>query len=264
MLGGRLSERAGWKKYGWVFMAMGLLLMKPLWAFEQSDMVLMFGQYNMLSGDLGMISYNPENGEYLQEAQDTFDSISADMEQWISALPEEKRATAEQEWKSLSGLLLGESGYPGLFEGYDLNADASQRIHFDALQAMLTATPELADDKLSDIQRLYLKISSAVAGYVSLTSNPFGSMAMSMNDGDLRLVTLAADIDGLFTKAINEAKDDLTKQQLRRQQSKWQFIRGTVVQASQSAMPYIVRYQGKQMLRALAVLIESSKAPAAP
>lgn len=236
----------------WLLSTMGV-------AMDQNALVVLAGQYSMLSADIGMIGYDPENIEYLDQATATYETVADGMDQWLDQLPAEKRASADQEWKSFQAILEGESGYPGLLEGYDLNLDASQRIHYDALQTILQQSEQLSDASLSELQTLYLKLSSAVAGYVSLTSNPFGSMAMSMNDADLKLVTLASEIDMLFSSLLKGNGDQMLKDQLRRQQSKWQFVRSTIIKASQSAMPYIVRYQGRQMINDIAALMPSTE-----
>lgn len=168
----------------------------------------------------------------------------------------EQQSQARQEWSGLVEVLRGSDGYPGLLEGYDLNLDANQRIHYDTLQAVMFAGPHLQDTELSDIEKIYLRVTSVVAGYVALTANPFGSMAMSANDGDSKVVALTSEIDALFSAALKNSSSPMEKQALRRQQAKWQFIRGTVMQGSQSAMPYIVRFQGKQIAREMAALIE--------
>lgn len=243
----------GWGIRGLVFA--GLLGANVANALEQASLVVMLGKYNLLAADVGMIGYDPENTEYLEQARDMLDGISDDMAAWIETLPEAQRMVAEREWQELNVQLLGDGQYPGLFDGYDLNLDASQRVHYNALQDLLNKQDGIAEASLAPLQKLYLKISSAVAGYVALTANPFGSMAMSMNDDDLRLVTLAAEVDGLFDTLIKGEADPLRQQQLRRLQSKWQFVRGTIVKASDSAMPYIVRYQGRQILDDMAGLI---------
>jgi len=231
------------------------LLAGPALALEQAALVTLAGKYNMLAADVGMIGYDPENAEYLAQAGETLASISDDMTAWIDSLPEEQRATAAREWDDLNVQLLGDGNYPGLFDGYDLNLDASQRVHYNALQEQLYRQPAMNEETLSPLQQLYLKISSAVAGYVALTANPFGSMAMSMNDDDLRLVTLASEVDALFSELIQGAQEPMQQQQLRRLQSRWQFVRSTIIKASESAMPYIVRYQGRQIMTDLAPMI---------
>lgn len=236
-------------------LALVSFLAMPALALEQAALVTLAGKYNMLAADIGMIGYDPENAEYLAEAGETLDSISDDMSAWIDSLPVEQRDSAAREWNDLLVQLRGDSDYPGLLEGYDLNLDASQRVHYNALQEQLYRQPGMNEETLSPLQQLYLKISSAVAGYVSLTANPFGSMAMSMNDDDLRLVTLASDVDALFDELIKGNQDPMQQQQLRRLQSKWQFVRSTIIKASESAMPYIVRYQGRQIMTDLVPMI---------
>lgn len=231
------------------------LLAGPALALEPATLVTLVGKYNMLAADIGMIGYDPENAEYLAQAGETLEGISDDMEIWIDSLPVEQRDSAAREWKDLTVQLRGDEDYPGLLDGYDLNLDASQRVHYNALQEQLYRQPAINEEGLSPLQQLYLKISSAVAGYVALTANPFGSMAMSMNDDDLRLVTLASEVDALFSELIQGAQDPLQQQQLRRLQSRWQFVRSTIVKASESAMPYIVRYQGRQIMTDLAPMI---------
>lgn len=230
-------------------------LAMPALALEQAALVTLAGKYNMLAADIGMIGYDPENVEYLAQAQETLDSISDGMDGWIESLPEAERDAASREWSELNAQLRGDGGYPGLLDGYDLNLDASQRVHYNALQEQLYRQPGMSHDALSSLQQLYLKISSAVAGYVALTANPFGSMAMSMNDDDLRLVTLASEVDTLFEELIKSSPDPMQQQQLRRLQSKWQFVRSTIIKASESAMPYIVRYQGRQIMTDLVPMI---------
>lgn len=236
-------------------LALVSFLAMPALALEQAALVTLAGKYNMLAADIGMIGYDPENAEYLAEAGETLDSISDDMSAWIDSLPVEQRDSAAREWDDLLVQLRGDSDYPGLLEGYDLNLDASQRVHYNALQDQLYRQPGMNEETLSPLQQLYLKISSAVAGYVALTANPFGSMAMSMNDDDLRLVTLASDVDALFDELIKGNQDPMQQQQLRRLQSKWQFVRSTIIKASESAMPYIVRYQGRQIMTDLVPMI---------
>ncbi len=229
-------------------------------ALGQNELVKLAGQYNLLSADIGMTDYDPENIEYLEQALDTYQTVSEGVPAWIDMLPSEQRAVAAQEWDSMREIMEGDGNNSGLLNGsYDLNASAAQRIHYDTLQTQLFQVEPLRAENLSDLQTLYLKLASVVSGYVALTSNPFGSMAMSMNDGDLKLVTLAADIDQLFVKLIKQSEDDMQAQQLRRQQSKWQFVRSTVVKGSQSAMPYIVRYQGKQMIAELSSLLPTDQ-----
>lgn len=231
------------------------LLAGPVLAFEQATLVTLAGKYNMLAADIGMIGYDPANVEYLAQADETLESISDDMAAWIDSLPVEQRDSAAREWNDLTAQLRGDADYPGLLDGYDLNLDASQRVHYNALQEQLYRQPGMSEEALSSLQQLYLKISSAVAGYVALTSNPFGSMAMSMNDDDLRLVTLASDVDALFDELIKGSQDPMQQQQLRRLQSKWQFVRSTIIKASEAAMPYIVRYQGRQIMADLMPMI---------
>ena len=175
--------------------------------------------------------------EYLEQADQTFQMVSGGMTMWLEQLAPEAQAEAMKEWKGLTAELAGDKGYPGLLDGYDLNLDAAQRIHYDALQAILQQSDELAEDQLDDLQKLYLKLTSVVSGYVSLAANPFGSMAISSNDGDLKLITLASEVDMLFASVIKNAKDATTRDRLRRQQSKWEFVRSTIIKASQSAMP---------------------------
>lgn len=238
-----------------VLLALVSFLAMPALALEQAALVALAGKYNMLAADIGMIGYDPENVEYLAQADETLDSISDDMSAWIDSLPVEQRDSAAREWNDLLVQLRGDADYPGLLEGYDLNLDASQRVHYNALQEQLYRQPGMSEETLSSLQQLYLKISSAVAGYVTLTANPFGSMAMSMNDDDLRLVTLASDVDALFDELIKGNQDPMQQQQLRRLQSRWQFVRSTIIKASESAMPYIVRYQGRQIMTDLVPMI---------
>jgi hypothetical protein len=233
-----------------------MLSTAPIMALEKKEEVLMAGQFSLLAADVAMISYDPENADYLVQARTTFSEVVGVLPSWLADLPPEQQNTAQNDWASYVELLQGEGDYPGLLEGYDLNLDANQRVHYDSLQSVLTASPQLQSAVLSDIEKLYLRITSVVAGYVSLTANPFGSMAMSANDLDSRVVTLSAEIDQLFTAAIQGTSDPMVKQTLRRQRAKWQFIRGTVVQGSQSAMPYIVRFQGKQIADEIGLLIE--------
>src|SRR5690606_20996256 len=101
---------------------------------EQVALVTLAGKYNMLAADIGMIGYDPENVEYLAQAEETLASISDDMTAWIDSLPEEQRVTAAREWDDLHVQLRGDGNYPGLFDGYALNLDASQRVHYNALQ----------------------------------------------------------------------------------------------------------------------------------
>jgi len=239
-----------------VVAVIAMLSTAPIMALEKKEEVLMAGQFSLLAADVAMISYDPENADYLVQARTTFSEVAGVLPSWLADLSPEQQGAAQNDWASYVELLQGEGGYPGLLEGYDLNLDANQRVHYDALQSVLTASPQLQYEVLSDIEKLYLRITSVVAGYVTLTANPFGSMAMSANDLDSRVVTLSAEIDQLFTSAIQGASDPMVKQTLRRQRAKWQFIRGTVVQGSQSAMPYIVRFQGKQIADEIGLLIE--------
>lgn len=230
-------------------------LSAPVMALESTEEILMAGKFNLLSADVAMIGYDPENTDYLRQANEMMESVGALLPSWIEGLSPERQSIAQDEWDSFSDLMYGSNGYPGLLEGYDLNADAQQRIHYDILQGVIFSGPQLQDAALSDVEKLYLRVSSVVAGYVALTANPFGSMAMSANDGDSKVVALTAEIDELFVVAL-KGVDPMRKQVLRRQKAKWQFIRGTVMQGSQSAMPYIVRFQGKQIANELALLIE--------
>lgn len=243
------------KGFARVLVAAVMLLTTPVMALEKKDEILMAGQFNLLSADIAMIGYDPENADYLAQADETFEEVSVLLPGWAEGLGAEQQSVARREWGKLAETLKGSDGYPGLLEGYDLNLDANQRIHYDALQAVIFAGENLQDAVLSDIEKIYLRVSSVVAGYVALTANPFGSMAMSANDGDSKVVALTSEIDALFAKALKSSGSPMEKQALRRQQAKWQFIRGTVMQGSQSAMPYIVRFQGKQIANEMAELI---------
>lgn len=241
-----------------MLVVVALLLAGPAMALEQEEEVLMAGRFNLLAADIAMISYDPENADYLVQADDMLSMVSGTLPSWMEDLEPELYGQVQQDWSSLVDILRGSDGYPGLLEGYDLNLDAKQRVHYDSLQRMIFASAHLQDAELSDIERLYLSVTSVVAGYVTLTANPFGATAMSSNDDDSRVVILTEEIDALFAALIKSSDSPMKKQTLRRQQAKWQFVRGTVMQGSQTAMPYIVRFQGKQIADDLGLLIEEA------
>src|SRR5690606_16273693 len=113
------------------------LLARPVLAPEQTALVTLASKYNMLAADVGLNGSDPDHAEYLAQAGETLESIRGDMSAWIDSLPEEDREVAAREWSDLNVQLLGDEQYPGLLEGYDLNLDASQRVHYNALQEQL-------------------------------------------------------------------------------------------------------------------------------
>lgn len=239
-----------------VFLVVTVLLARPALALEEKNEIRLSGELNMLVADLAIIGYDPENAAYFEQAGERLKVIRSLMPGWMDAQPEEQRSQAALEWDAALEILEGTPGYPGVVEGYySINSDSSQRIHVNALQGIILASPSLQDEALSDLETLYLRVTSVVAGYVVITSSPFGAVSVSVNDDDSKVVTLTAEIDGLFKEVINSSSSPLEKRTLRRLQAKWQFIRGTVMQGSQTGMPYIVRFQGNQIASDLALMI---------
>ena len=150
-----------------VLVAAVMVLTGPAMALEQKEEILMAGQFHLLSADIAMISYDPENADYLMQADDTLTTVSSLLPSWVEDLAPEQQSQARQEWSGLVEILRGSDGYPGLLEGYDLNLDANQRIHYDTLQGIIFAGPHLQDAALSDIEKIYLRVTSVVAGYVA-------------------------------------------------------------------------------------------------
>lgn len=71
------------KGFARTLVAAMMLLAGPAMALEQGEEILMAGQFNLLSADLAMIGYDPENADYLMQADDTLTTVSGLLPSWV-------------------------------------------------------------------------------------------------------------------------------------------------------------------------------------
>ena len=127
-----------------------LVLSSTGFAIGQNQLVKMAGQYNMMSADIGMMAYDPENIQYIEQARETYEAVADEISGWIDILPEDQRALAEEEWNSFRTIIEGGDGYPGMLQlstmdGVNVNDAAAQPIHSHPLHGTLLTVTQLYD-----------------------------------------------------------------------------------------------------------------------
>lgn len=144
----------------------------------------------------------------------------------------------------------GRDGYPGLLEGYDATLNARYTIAGDTLRELMMSQPQLQRDVLPLEDYVWLMTTRAMGSYMAVAAAPFGSFALSADDDDTRLGRLVMELDQDWTNLLAKTPEQ-DKSGLVRAHRRWQFIRQTLLNATQQSLPFIVSNQGGAILREL-------------
>lgn len=207
----------------------------------------MAGQLALLIADVGMMHYEPDNGAHVDEVNTRMQRLSPLMDRYLAAQPAAERSRLTPEWRAMRVLLLGDNSQAGLVNGYDSYLHATYSAHRDILRdAILRAARQQAQGVP---EQAYLQMARILSGYMLVAASPFGSFAMSTEDEDADLGKLSRDMDALWPQVLADAP---AQSPLRDAQTKWLFIRGSVLRATEESLPYIVSRHGRQILLTLA------------
>ena len=228
-------------------LATGLLLFPLL---LRADTLQLAGDYNLLAAELNMMFFDPGNRDYEEAVAARFAAVEETMPGWLQALSAEDRSVAEPAWEELQLTLQGEEGYPGLLEGYDATLNARYTIAGDSLREMMMSRPELQRNTLPLADYVWLMTTRAMGSYMAVAAAPFGSFALSADDDDTRLGRLVMELDQAWDELLAQASGP-DKSGLVRAHRRWQFIRQTLLSATQQSLPFIVSHQGDAILRQL-------------
>lgn len=224
------------------------LLLCPL--LLRADPLQLAGEYNLLAADLNLMFFEPANREYAAAAVARFAGVEQAIPAWLESLPDADRTTATEVWKELQLTLKGERGRPGLLKGYDATLNARYTIAGDALRELIMSQPQLQRSALPLDQYVWLMTTRAMAAYMAVAAAPFGSYALSADDDDTRLGQLVMELDQAWSELLAQASEQ-DKPGLVRAHRRWQFIRQTLLSATQQSLPFIVSNQGGAILREL-------------
>lgn len=202
-------------------------------------------QVYLLTADLHMFSYDEDNPEYQQAFADRIGMLTPMMDDWVAAHPDHVFA-----WSEARELLSGEVSGFGLVDGYDTAMAAQFGEYNRELRDALEA--EVANQPLTDAARLWIGLSQALSNYMAVAAAPFGSFAMSANDDDAMMKQQVLELDELWQQLRESGQAGvLGKDDIERLFAKWRFIRGSLLDATHKAYPYIVRYNATAILEQL-------------
>ncbi|MFN3712362.1 MAG: hypothetical protein ACK4SX_01755 [Alcanivoracaceae bacterium] len=230
-----------------------LLFCTPLLAMPQNDLLRLAVEYNMLGAELNLMFFEPESREYAEAAARRYGSVSTMMPVWLASLPGDQADRAGQAWKELRDTLEGRGG---LLQGYDATLNARYTIANDELREQLMSQPLLDSKALAQEQYAWLLTARVISAYMAVAAAPFGSFALSATDDDSRLSVTVMELDQVWTGMVAAAPES-QRAQLVRTQRRWQFIRETILRATQQSLPFIVRHHGDAILRELGDLAGS-------
>ena len=234
-------------RYALRLVVSGLLLLPLL---LRADVLQVAGDVNLLAAELNLMFFDPLNKDYEAAATSRYAVVESAMPVWLESLSAEQRAVAEPAWEELQLTLQGEDGYPGLLEGYDATLNARYTIAGDNLRELIMSQPALQRDVLPLKDYVWLMTTRAMGSYMSVAAAPFGSFALSADDDDTRLGRVVMELDQDWAALLEKAPEQ-DKPGLVRAHRRWQFIRQTLLNATQQSLPFIVSNQGEAILREL-------------
>jgi hypothetical protein len=230
-----------------------MLLCMPLMAMPQNDLLRLAVEYNMLGAELNLMFYEPESREYADAVSRRYDNVSTMMPVWLASLSGDQADSAGESWTEIRDTLEGRGG---LLQGYDATLNARYTIANDELREQLMSHPLLVRDALAPEQYAWLLTARVISAYMAVAAAPFGSFALSATDDDSRLSVTVRELDQVWTSMVAAAPES-RRGQLLRTQRRWQFIRETILRATQQSLPFIVRHHGDAILRELGGLANS-------
>lgn len=234
-------------RYALRLVVSGLLLFPLL---LRADVLQVAGDVNLLAAELNLMFFDPLNKDYEAAATSRYGVVEGAIPAWLDSLSAEQRVEAESAWEELQLTLQGEDGYPGLLAGYDATLNARYTIAGDTLRELIMAQPQLQRDALPLQDYVWLMTTRAMGSYMAVAAAPFGSFALSADDDDTRLGRLVMELDQDWAALLAKAPEQ-DKPGLLRAHRRWQFIRQTLLNATQQSLPFIVSNQGEAILREL-------------
>jgi hypothetical protein len=224
-----------------------LLCAMPLMAMPQTDLLRLAVEFNMLGAELNLMFYDADRPEYAEAAARRYGSVSARMPSWLDTLSGEDAERTRAAWQEIRDTV---EGGRGLLRGYDATLNARYTIANDELRETLMTRPELTRASLPAEQYAWLLTARVISAYMAVAAAPFGSFALSATDDDSRLAMTVMELDQVWTGVVAAAPAG-QRAQLVRTHRRWQFIRETILRATQQSLPFIVRHHGGAILREL-------------
>jgi hypothetical protein len=211
------------------------------------DSLDMAGQLALLIADVGMMHYEPDNGAHVAGVKARMQRLSPLMDRYLAAQPSAERQRLTPEWRAMRTLLLGDDTQAGLVDGYDSYLHATYSAHRDILRDAIFRDARQQAQGVPE--QATLQMARILSGYMLVAASPFGSFAMSSEDEDADLSRLSQDMDTLWQQLLADAP---AQSPLREAQTKWLFIRSSVLHATEQSLPYIVSRNARQILLTLA------------
>ncbi|WP_162925698.1 hypothetical protein [Isoalcanivorax indicus] len=214
----------------------------PAWA---DSPIYLAGQYTLLITEASMMNYDVDNDSRADQVRDRLESLDPEMQQWLATLPAAERTRLGDDWRGLRKAMLGDNDGAGLVHGYDGYLQSVYTLHRDSLRrALLQAADEEAEGDLSETCVQMMRI---LASYMNVAANPFGGFALSFEDKDTDLARLVTEMDAHWERLLRQE----TVPTVRSAHTKWQFIRSSILRATEESLPFIVSYQSRQILAQL-------------
>lgn len=232
-----------WMVVGW------LALCFPALALASGPSLEMIFSLSRFVSDMQLAFYEPENTEFQENTHSGWEDLQQSYRVWLPTLPDERRGAAQDAWQEIVVAVQGDGQFEGMLDiGYDASLSGNLTLAAAALRVMLLE--QLPPESISALEWLKVEIYRQLSSYMLVAAAPFGSYALPAGTDEIKQVDRLAETDAAWQRALAEAEGE-QRATLVRAQRRWDFIRETLLNASQRSLPYIVNVQMNSIIRDL-------------
>lgn len=223
-------------------------------AVERSAAIDAVLAMNRLDVETFMMLYDETDRSQRERVRRQLTVATASMQQLLPTLPDTGAMVGNGEaWRLVNSSIVGDRQNRGMIEtGYDARTLAELRTAMPALLRALRDRYRL-DRPASTTEEAVLHASDMVAVYIRTAASPLGGFSDNNDESiDQDLATMVRHMDRLLATLQQQyAGDPERRATLARVQTKWNFIRGTMLRHSQQATPVIVYRHGLDIVEQL-------------
>lgn len=226
---------------------------------EPDPSLPMLGALSRFMADIQLSMYEPENSEFADSANSSWAALQQQYPVWLQALSEADHRAAQAVWDELLATVEGDEHYDGLLDiGFDTTLNANLRFQMESLRTLLLKQPSMAAENLTPLQALWARHYRTLAGYMQVATTPLGGMSLGAEDLDMSPPHMVQETDKVWDEAL-AAATLAQKSTLTRARHRWEFVRETVLSATQRSLPYAVNTQITSILRDVEWLISEQQ-----
>lgn len=239
--------------------ALALLLPLPAAALDTAGARALLLDLQRLDIETVMMLYDETDREGPVRARKVLEAVEAPVAGMLADLRRNDAATADaagEAWTLLEATLAGDrSGTEGMLNsGYDAKAFAELRTALADLTAAIERQYKVREDVGAE-QAALLTASNVVMVYIRTAGAPFGSYSDNNDQNVESLEDMVARLDGQLAALARKHAGNPEKLALvKRANTKWQFVRSTILKYTQQATPSIVYRHGLDIIAQLRAL----------